>query len=170
MSTASQPTRGRPNIVKGYGISRSEKGMLNWEWVEQQATKSRNYWICSTRPDGRPHAVPVWGVWVEGAVYFGKDPNSRSARNLAANPNVVVHLESGDEVVIFEGKIGSMPRTDPALLTRIADVYGAKYPGFRPDLNEPGAGFFVLRPHMALAWLEKDYPNTATRWVFEARK
>jgi len=53
--------------------------------------------------DGLPHAVPVWGVWVDGALYFGTDRRSRKARNLATNQGAVVHLESGDDAVILEG-------------------------------------------------------------------
>ncbi len=30
-----------------------------------------NYWICTTRPDGRPHSIPVWGFWLDGGLYFG---------------------------------------------------------------------------------------------------
>ncbi len=55
------------------------------------------------RPDGRPHAAPAWGVWLAGRVCFSTSPGSVKARNLAAHPRVVVHLESADNVVIIEG-------------------------------------------------------------------
>lgn len=47
--------------------------------------------------------MPVWGIWLGGAVYFGTDRRSRKAKNLAANPSLVIHLESGDDAVILEG-------------------------------------------------------------------
>ena len=66
--------------------------------------RSRSYWICTARPDGRPHSIPVWGMWVDGALYFGTARDARKAKNIAHNPAVSVHLESGDDVVILEGK------------------------------------------------------------------
>ena len=52
--------RSRPTM-KDYGIHTSDEGLMDWSWVDEQMAKSRNYWICTTRPDGKPHAAPVWG-------------------------------------------------------------------------------------------------------------
>ena len=54
-----------------YGISGSEEGMLSWERVAERMAGARNYWVSTMRPDGRQHATPAWGVWVEGTLYFG---------------------------------------------------------------------------------------------------
>ncbi len=160
------PTRSRPNIPD-YGISTRDEGLMAWDWVDEQMAKSRNYWIGSIRPDGRPHAAPVWGVWMDGALYFSSSRNARKARNLASNPEVVAHLESGDDCAILEGRVEEV--TDQALLARVAEVYGAKYPPFKPDPSAPGNVWYSLRPRQVFAWLERDYPNTATRWVFEGK-
>lgn len=132
--------------------------MLDWEWAEQRLTSSRNYWITTTGETGAPAAAPVWGVWFDGAVYFGTNPDSRKGRNLARDPRVVIHLESGDEVVILHGEIerGTLP---PDAL----EDYAAKY-DYRPAVTE---GWYVLRPRRAVAWVERDYPRTATRFDFE---
>jgi hypothetical protein len=112
---------GRPDIP-GYGIHPDGEGILPWSFVDKRMSSARNYWVSTTRSDGRPHAAPVWGVWLDGAFYFGTGSASRKARNLAKSPNVVVHLESGDEVVIFEG--GAEEVADPALLDA---AFRAKY-------------------------------------------
>lgn len=65
--------------------------------------RARNYWVVTTRSDGKPHSVPVWSIWLDETFYFGTDRRSRKGRNLATNPGLVVHLESGDDVVILEG-------------------------------------------------------------------
>jgi PPOX class probable F420-dependent enzyme len=161
-----EPTR--PNMP-GYGIHSSGEGMLPWSHVDERMARARNYWVATTRPNGRPHCAPVWGAWVDGTFYFGSGPRSRKARNLSANPNVVVHLESGDDVVILEGTAEEVADPDPSLFTRIADAYAAKYldpetaEEFRPSSAE---GMYAVRPHLAFAWLERDFPSTATRWVF----
>jgi len=146
-----------------YGIRTGKDGMMSWEWVNEQMTESRNYWICSTKPDGRPHSMPVWGVWIDGVLYFSSSRQSRKARNLAANPEVVVHLESGDDAVILEGQAQEV--TDKATLARMVKEYAAKYPPFKPDPeNEPGNVYYAVKPQRAFAWQEKDFTGSATRW------
>ena len=158
------PTADRPEM-EGYGIDRSvTHSMLSWEWARDQLERSRNYWISTTRPDGRPHVMPVWGVAIDGVVYFGSGRSSRRARNLAHNPAVVVHLESGDEAVIVEGIAEEV--TDREELAAVAERYRAKY-DLWSDPDE-GSAIYAVRPRVAFGWLEKDYPNTATRWRFSA--
>jgi nitroimidazol reductase NimA-like FMN-containing flavoprotein (pyridoxamine 5'-phosphate oxidase superfamily) len=86
----------------GYGIPSNPRGMLPWSFVEERMSAARNYWVATVLPTGGPHLTPVWGLWVEGVFYFGSGAQTRKARNLAANPNVAVHPESED-VVIIEG-------------------------------------------------------------------
>jgi PPOX class probable F420-dependent enzyme len=148
----------RPRFPPGYGISSEPEGMLQWSWAEERLAASRNYWIVTVRPDGSPHSAPVWGLWIDGAVVFSTSPESRKGRNLARDPRVVVNLESGDEVVILEGVVEVV-----ALDDRIADAYEKKY-----DYRPGGEGdWFVLRPRNAYAWLERDYPRSATRFAFD---
>lgn len=114
---------------------------------------------------GRPsHVVPVWGLWIEDAGWFGTSRQSQKARNLTARPTVVVHLESGDETVIVEGYTEEVADHDARV--RFENEYEQKY-DFRPDLDNDSPGY-VVRPRIAQTWLESDYPRTATRWLFDA--
>ena len=145
----------------GYGIASVDDGTLPWSWVEQQCESARNYWVCTTRDDGRPHAAPVWGLWLDGAVVFSTDPSSAKAHNFRQRPEVVVHLESGDEVVIVEGRVEAF---DPAAMTVFCDLYEAKY-AYRPTESQTADGVYAVRPRRVLAWREKDFPTSATRFV-----
>lgn len=158
--------RSRPNMPH-YGITTETEGLLDWGWVDKRMEKSRNYWICTTRPDGRPNASPVWGVWVEDKLYFGCHKKSRKAINVDHNPQVVVHLESGDETVIFEGKLVQID-TSGDLMKALDEAYFIKYPPFHPaESLDENSLFYVLEPHIVMAWMEESYPKTATRWVFD---
>jgi PPOX class probable F420-dependent enzyme len=146
----------------GLGAATSRPGeRLSWERAGEFLAASRNYWVCTTRPDGRPHAMPVWGLWLGGRLYFSTGLASRKARNLRANANIVVHLESGDEALIVEGTASVVE--DAALLERLLTAYEEKY-GMRPDLAALKAAFYELRPRTVFAWLEPDFPESATRW------
>jgi hypothetical protein len=106
--------------------------------------------------------MPVWGLWFEDAFYLSTSPDSRKARNLDANPGTVVHLESGDEVVILEGEAEQV--TDEALLQRLGEDYSRKY---EFDVSFTGGQpLFVVRPRVGYAWRESDFPATATRFTF----
>jgi PPOX class probable F420-dependent enzyme len=170
MGTADQtearrnPTPSRPATSAEYGISRDlDPARCSWSKATDLLAPARNYWVGSTRPDGRPHAMPVWGIWQDDTLYFSTGRNSRKARNLAANPAVVVHLESGDEVVILEGEIEEVH--DQPILDRFTDAYDVKYQ-FRPNTTDPTQLVYRLRPHTAFTWSEKDYPQSALRWDF----
>lgn len=162
---SSEPLAQRPDM-QHYGVSSDADGLLPWSFASQQLAAARNYWISTTRPNGRPHATPVWGVWLDDVLYFGAEAGSVKVRNLAANPALVVHLESGDDVVILEGEAEWLAAADPNLWERIASDYAAKYDGFRPDPPTSQQPFIVLRPKKALGWLEKDFVRSATRWRF----
>jgi nitroimidazol reductase NimA-like FMN-containing flavoprotein (pyridoxamine 5'-phosphate oxidase superfamily) len=160
------PTPTRPIMPDGYGVPENDEGLLDWGFVDQRMRDSLNYWISTTRPDGRPHATPVWGVWVDGRVYFDGSPATRRGRNLAANPAVSVHLESGSEVVIVEGQ--ALPkRPERSLAERLAAEYARKYAnqGYSPEPDQwDQGGLYEVDPQIVLAWGE--FPKSVTRWVF----
>ena len=56
--------------MPGYGVPKSSKGLLPWKWAQDRLVKSRQYWIATTRPDGSPHVMPVWGLWLDSVFYF----------------------------------------------------------------------------------------------------
>ena len=155
----------RPQAPSGYGISRASGPRLSWAFVEGRLREANNYWLATVRPDGRPHATPVWGVWVDGALYFSGIPTARWARNLAANPVIAAHLESGDNVVIVEGVAADVV-TDATLGERIVAAWNAKYGRLAP---EPATdGIFQLRPRTVRAWTDTDVALAdATRWTWE---
>jgi hypothetical protein len=152
-----QPRAEAPRMPRGYGVPTDGSGaeLLPWSWAEEQLANARNYWVCTTRADGSPHAVPVWGVWLDGAIWFGTNPESAKGRNIARDPRVVVHLESGDDVVILEGGV----EPPAAVPQQVAEAYEEKY-GHRVER------LFSLRPRVAHTWTEQDFARNATRWVF----
>jgi PPOX class probable F420-dependent enzyme len=157
------PKPHRPRMDKGYLIPDTPP-QLEWGWVEEQLAKSRNYWITTVRKNGRAHAMPVWGLWMDGAVMFSTGRGSVKARNIARDAEMVVHLESGDEVVIIEGR--AEVETDKQVLGRFVEAYEKKY-DFRPDPNDGEGMYYRVRPRVVLAWTEKDFQNSAARWEFD---
>ncbi len=67
--TAIEPRPSRPQLPPGDGMENAacpsgERPALE---AGQRVATVLNYWVCTIRSDGRPHAKPVWGFWLEGA-------------------------------------------------------------------------------------------------------
>jgi hypothetical protein len=154
---------GLPNVPPTYGL-KPRKQYLPFSHAEKRLTSSRNYWICASRPDGRPHSIPVWGFWLDGALYFGTARASRKSRNLAKNPAVSVHLESGNDVVILEGTAVEVDLSDKVTREPLDAASRAKHK--MPLMVPPEVVLYSVRPRVVLAWTEKDFPRNATRWEF----
>ena len=162
------PRADRPVLPKDYGVPATEEGMLPWSWPSERLASARNYWVSTTRPDGRPHATPIWAVWLDETFYMDGSPETRRGRNIAANPAVVVHLESGAEVVILEGVAETVGRPERSFAERLAAAYAEKYAkdGYSPSPDTwDNGGLWRVRPRVVLAWSE--FPKTMTRWRFD---
>jgi general stress protein 26 len=148
--------------MPGYGLPRGTRGLMPWSWAENRLRKSHNYWLVTTRPDGAPHAMPVWGIWVDSVYYFSTGRKSRKAKNLAGNPRCVVCNEAADQAVIVEGIAEEV--IDPRVIERLFAPYHAKY---KPWKLDPKLGpIFAVRPRVAFGLEEAKSLGSATRWRF----
>jgi F420H(2)-dependent biliverdin reductase len=73
-----------------------------------------NIWLATTRPNGKPHLIPIWFVWVNERFYICTPDDSVKARNLRANPRASVALEDGNKPVIAECTSEFIPMPFPA--------------------------------------------------------
>jgi pyridoxine/pyridoxamine 5'-phosphate oxidase len=150
--------------MPGYGLSEEKKGLLPWNWARERLEKSHNYWITTVRPDGTPHTMVVWGLWLDGAFHFSTGSTSRKARNLKENPNCVVCTERAHEAVVVEGRAKIV--RDTTFLRGFFRRYAKKYEW---DMSEmQGEPVFSVEPRVAFGLYEKKYLETVTRWKFGA--
>ncbi|HEY2073813.1 MAG TPA: pyridoxamine 5'-phosphate oxidase family protein [Gaiellaceae bacterium] len=147
------PRASRPTFGGGYGVPEEAEGMLPWSWAAKRLADAHNYWVATNGP----HSSPVWAIWRDEALVFSCGARSRKARALALDPRIVVHLESGDEVVIVEG-VAEPTTADDSMI----DEYERKY-AFRADKGE---GWYRVAPKRVLAWTEAGFPGSATRFDF----
>lgn len=165
-----EPTRDRPQMPDGYGVPDSDDGLLTWPAVEERLVASHQYWMATTRPDGRPHVVPRWGVWLDGGLYYDGAPTTIHVRNLHANHACSLHLEDGWRAVVVEGTASPAEPPGLDLGARIAAAMGAKYgeKGYTPSADtwegEAAGGLVRFTPAKAMAWF--DFPSDVTRFRF----
>jgi PPOX class probable F420-dependent enzyme len=161
-----EPRASRRPYMPGYGIQGPDEGsgLLPWAWAEERLTASRNYWVVSLWPDGRPHSMPVWAVWDGEALWFSSSNGSRKSRNLRADPRCVVTTENADEPVVIEGSADIVRDRDA--IARVAELMNAKYGGITVEFLAAHATIRV-RPHWAFGIAHGDFTGSPTRWDFD---
>lgn len=162
--------------MKDYGVPDDLDGVLPWSWAEERLVGSRNYWVTTATPAGRPHSMPVWGVWSPGAdrFWFSCASSARKARNARANPAVVVAPGDTVEVVSVEGRAVEVTGGD---VERWIDDYFAKYGEEMGMEREAVAEFltsnvsFEVVPERAFGIIERpdEFSQRATRWRWAER-
>ena len=159
---SAEPKASRP-YMPGYGLldAQSGKGLLPLSWAVERLAEGHNYWVATTRPDGRPHAMPVWGVWFEDRFYFSSGEQSRKAKNIAEDPRCVVGTERGTDAVVIEGVAELV--MEEAVRRRFAELYSRKYQWDMEGFGEP---IYAVRPSVVFG-LTSSLVETATRWVFD---
>jgi nitroimidazol reductase NimA-like FMN-containing flavoprotein (pyridoxamine 5'-phosphate oxidase superfamily) len=160
-----EPKASRP-FAPGYGIvgAKDGKGLLPWTWVARKMNACRTFWLATVRETSnaersRPHVMPVWGVWLDEAFYFSTGKKSRKGQNLASNPACTVTNDDGKEAVIIEG-LASVAK-ESSELERVATAYVKKY---KMDPRAMGEPIFCVDPHTVFGFVEKTFPQSATRW------
>src|ERR1700730_2387027 len=165
--TKTEPKPSRPQM-SGYGLPKSTKGLLPWKWAEQRMRKSHNYWITTVKPDGSPHTMVVWGLWLDVAVLFSTGRRRPQSRHLAENARCVVCTEQAQEAVIVEG-IAEI--AEAAVRREFLKKYKPKYnfdmAGMEQDILSMKEPVFSVRPQVVFGLSEKNFVGSATRWRFK---
>ena len=101
------------------------------------------YWV-TARTRGHPHPRPVWGVWWEDHLHLSIG-TPLTLQALAVDPTLTVHLDSGTEVVILEGRA-----VDARGETEVVTEYDRKYDwAYEVDKYGP---LTCVAPETVLAW------------------
>ncbi len=104
MPERATPRVDRPRMPKEYGVPKSGGALVPWSHVEQRLAEATVYWMSTSGPGGKPRVRPLDGIYLDGVLYVGGSPETRWARDIAANPQVAVHLDGGMDAVILEGE------------------------------------------------------------------
>ncbi|HTJ36388.1 MAG TPA: pyridoxamine 5'-phosphate oxidase family protein [Dactylosporangium sp.] len=155
--------RGRPQMP-GYGIEEGDEGLLDWDAVRDRLRDSHNYWLSTVRPDGRPHAMPVWAVWLADAVWFSSSLRSRKVRNLRINAACTITTEDGRAPVIVDGSAEIITDLEP--IRAFLDATNAKYSaGLDMQFLDPAVNATVrVAPREVFALEEARFTQTPTRF------
>jgi Pyridoxamine 5'-phosphate oxidase len=163
-----------------------------WKLAQERLANpehQRTSWLATTRPDGRPHLMPVITTWIDGAIHLVVGEGTRKGRNLAADDRCVIALSSTTLPsldIILEGR--AEPVTDGDAVRRIAEdltksgwpleaegdkVNGPNAPTAGPPPYRifrivPSKGFGLPGMYGMDQFEQFDLPKP-TRWEFDGR-
>lgn len=119
--------------------------------------------VGTVSPGGSPHVVPLWFVWLDDAMYVSTRRESRTWRNVQADPRVSVTIDVGrswTEIagIVLEGAAEPLPVEHPSMRGPIS----AWHEKYRPLLSGDGFGRFA-EEILGLAFLRL-VPERAVSW------
>ena len=115
-------------------------------------------WLSTVRPDGRPHATPIWHVWRNGLIFLVTQANAVKAKNIRTNPGVVITHPDPLNVIIFEGSARLLPEISPDLHTDFKTKYD-----WEIATDAAYQTFLEITPTKLMAW-GADGAQARTRW------
>jgi PPOX class probable F420-dependent enzyme len=122
----------------------------------------------SIEPDGRPHVVPLWFVWLEDAIFASCSRDSRVFANVRRDPRVALEFDRGRSWtelggVLVHGRAEPIVPDDPASrrpLSAWFDKYSSELgaEGFRSYTEQvPHPALLRVRPDRLAAWIHRPY-------------
>ncbi len=154
--------------MPGYGTLPASEGtgLLPWSWAEQRLATVREYWLATAGRGSSPHLMPVWAVWMDGALWFSSSNGSAKTRNLRANGRCSLATGDPAQPVVVQGTAEVV--ADPATLRQMLDAENAKYDtDYSMDMLDPASNTcFRLAPRWVFGLDAADFTGSPTRWRF----
>jgi len=151
----------------------------DWDETRRILEDAELFWITTVRADGRPHATPLVGVWLDDAIHFATGFDEQKAVNLRTNQNVILmtgcnEWERGVDVVI-EGE--AVQVIDENVLRRLAEAWETKWDGrwhyevheggFRHEASGAPILVFSVKPTKVFAFAKGTFGQTRHRFKQE---
>jgi nitroimidazol reductase NimA-like FMN-containing flavoprotein (pyridoxamine 5'-phosphate oxidase superfamily) len=141
---------------------------LSQEELDAFLGDQRTVRLGSTGGDGRPQVVPLWYVWLDGAMFLNSTLGNLSLRNLESNPQAAAVVDDGDSYeqlrgVILRGRVERADR-DPHI-PEVRALWSRKYMGgdLVPYDRWKNRVWLRLRPDEVTSWDFRKIPEARAR-------
>jgi general stress protein 26 len=147
----------------------------SWDETQQELEKAELFWLTTVRSSGRPHMTPLVAAWTRDQLHFTTGADEQKAKNLLANPHVILSTgrndwQDGVDIVV-EGE--ARQPTDQAELEVIAQAFRSKWEGqweyvardgkfFHPDGFE--VQIYSVAPQTVYAFAKGTFGHTVHRF------
>lgn len=143
---------------------------IPWRTIDIWLQGYRSIWLSTTRPDGRPHCVPVWYYWLpaEKLVYIATHYTSVKARNLQHQPYVILCAGNADDTIILEGVAHLVTAEEGRQFANSLwmEKYVDPYSGTKATLGHEDDRIYCVKVQHIMAWMYGAM-SSRTDWYFE---
>jgi len=145
-------------------------GHIPWRKIDIWLQGFRSIWLSTTRPNGKPHCVPIWYYWLpdEKVVYIATHYTSVKAANLTQEQYVILSAGNADDTIILEGEAHLI--TDTSEKERANQLWMKKYvdphTGTKATIGHPDDRIYRVEVQRIMAW-EYGIVATRTDWKFD---
>jgi PPOX class probable F420-dependent enzyme len=123
----------------------------------------------SLLPDGSPHVVPLWFVWLQDAIFVSCSRESRAFANVRRDPRVSLQFDRGRSWTELAGVVvrgtAEPIRPDDAAARRPLSAWFDKY---RSELA--GEGFAAYAEQVPEPALLRVRPDRLAGWIHRASR
>jgi PPOX class probable F420-dependent enzyme len=122
----------------------------------------------SVMPDGSPHVVPLWFVWLEDAIFVSCSSSSRAFANVRRDPRVSLEFDRGRSWtelagVLVRGRAEPLGPDDPSARRPLSawfekyrsELAGEGFAAYAEQVPEPV--LLRVRPERLARWLHRPY-------------
>jgi PPOX class probable F420-dependent enzyme len=141
---------------------------LTAEEVDQFLMEQRTIRLATATPQGQPHVVPLWFVWVDHTVFMNSTLGNVTVRNVRRNPAAAGSIDDGDTYdhlrgVLVQGRV-ERADDDPRLDT-VMHRWSEKYMGGNPLPygRWKNRVWFRLVPEHITSWDFRKIPEAKAR-------
>lgn len=139
---------------------------------EAYLAAQRTVRVATVGREGTPHVVPLWFVWVDGAMFLNSTRGNPTVENMLRSGWAAAVVDDGDDYDALRGVEVAGPVTeaeDHARLPDVEEAWSRKYLGGRPV---PFAAWrnrvwLRLEPRRVASWDFRKIPEARTRRAAE---
>jgi len=136
--------------------------------LDRFLAESRTARVATVGPEGEPHVVPLWFVWLDGVMFVNTTLGNRTVRNVERDPRTAATVDDGEQYEELRGAVlrGRLEAASgDSRLQEVGDAFAAKYfGGNRPHFEGWRNRMFLrLVPARISSWDFRKIPEALAR-------
>lgn len=133
-----------------------EQLRLTQDELDELLDAERTLHAATVSPDGWPHVVPLWFVWLDGAVWINNLKRSRRARDVREGSPVSLCIDGGVAYqdlrgVVCYGRFETVSAEDPRL-ERVRSLFSDRYWEGNPVPDTRSHEWLRMVPERLASW------------------
>ena len=138
------------------------------EELEVYLTAQRTVRVATAFEDGTPHVVPLWFVWLDGAMFFNSTLGNVTTENIIERGRATAAVDDGETYDVLRGAVVTARAAradDDPRIPEVERSWSTKYAGGNefPYRRWRNRAWFRLDPERIASWDFRKIPEARAR-------